>query len=37
MSISVSRVTALGASFVCRVLSTRWPVSEASIAICAVS
>ena len=34
---SVSRVTALAASLVCSVASTRWPVSEAWIAICAVS
>ena len=37
MPISVRRVTALGASLVCRVESTRWPVSDASMAICAVS
>ena len=35
--ISVRRVTALGASFVWSVESTRWPVSAASMAICAVS
>ena len=35
--ISTSRVTALGASLVCRVLNTMWPVSEAFIAISAVS
>ena len=34
---SISRVTVLGASLVCTVASTRWPVSEAWIAICAVS
>ena len=34
---SISRVTVLGASLVCSVASTRWPVSEAWIAICAVS
>ena len=37
MPISTSRVTALGASLVCSVESTRWPVSEASMAIVAVS
>ena len=37
MPISVRRVTALGASLVCSVLSTRWPVSADSTAICAVS
>ncbi len=37
MPISVSRVRTLGASLVCRVVSTRWPVRAASIAICAVS
>ena len=31
------RVIAVGASFVCSVESTRWPVSAASTAICAVS
>ena len=36
MPISVSRVTALGASFVCSVDSTRWPVRAASTASCAV-
>ncbi len=35
--ISVRRVIALGASFVCRVENTRWPVSAASIAMPAVS
>src|ERR1044071_728726 len=34
---SISRVTALAASFVCTVLSTRWPVTEARNAIWAVS
>ena len=34
---SVRRVTALAASLVCSVASTRWPVSEAWMAICAVS
>src|SRR6266540_6571093 len=34
--ISVRRVTALGASLVCSVESTRWPVSAASTASCAV-
>ena len=37
MPISVSRVSTLGASLVCRVVSTRWPVRAPSIAICAVS
>ena len=37
MPISISRAAAIGASLVCRVLSTRWPVSADSIAICAVS
>ena len=37
MPISIRRVTALGASLVCSVESTRWPVSAASMAICAVS
>ena len=37
MPISISRAAAIGASFVCRVLSTRWPVSADSIAIWAVS
>ena len=37
MPISVSRVIAVGASFVCSVESTRWPVSADSIAIWAVS
>ena len=37
MPISIRRVTAPGASLVCSVESTRWPVSAASIAICAVS
>ena len=35
--ISFRRVSAPGASFVCSVESTRWPVSAASIEICAVS
>ena len=34
---STSRVTALAASLVCRVESTRWPVRDACTAICAVS
>ena len=34
---STSRVTALGASLVCSVLKTRWPVSDALIAMVAVS
>ena len=34
---SASRVTALAASLVCSVASTRWPVSDACTAICAVS
>ena len=34
---SIRRVTAPGASLVCSVASTRWPVSEACTAICAVS
>ena len=37
MPISISRVIADGASLVCKLVSTRWPVSAASIAICAVS
>ena len=37
MPISTRRVTALAASLVCSVDSTRWPVSADSIAICAVS
>jgi hypothetical protein len=37
MPMSTSRVTALGASLVWSVESTRWPVSEACSAICAVS
>ena len=37
MPISVRRVTVDGASLVCSVESTRWPVSAASMAICAVS
>ena len=37
MPISVSRVTALGASLVCSVDSTRWPVSAASTASWAVT
>ena len=35
--ISIRRVIADGASLVCSVESTRWPVSADSIAICAVS
>ena len=34
---SIRRFTALAASLVCSVASTRWPVSEAWMAICAVS
>ena len=34
---SIRRFTALAASLVCSVASTRWPVSDAWIAICAVS
>ena len=37
MPISISREIAPGASLVCSVESTRWPVSAASMAICAVS
>ena len=37
MPISIRRVTAPGASLVCSVESTRWPVSAASMAIWAVS
>ena len=37
MPMSTSRVTALGASLVWSVESTRWPVSDACSAICAVS
>ena len=37
MSMSVRRVSAPGASLVCSVLSTRWPVSEARMAMSAVS
>ena len=37
MPISIRRVSAVGASLVCSVESTRWPVSAASTAICAVS
>ena len=37
MPMSTSRVTALGASLVCSVESTRWPVSDAWSAIWAVS
>ena len=37
MPISIRRVMAPGASLVCSVESTRWPVSAASMAICAVS
>src|ERR1700694_451837 len=35
--ISMRRVTALGASLVCKVEKTKWPVSEALIAMVAVS
>ena len=34
---SMSRVKALGASLVCSVLNTRWPVSDAWMALSAVS
>ena len=34
---SISRVKALAASFVCSVLNTKWPVSEAWMAFSAVS
>ena len=37
MPISVRRVIAVGASLVCSVERTRWPVSADSTAICAVS
>src|SRR5918992_438242 len=37
MPISTSRAAASGASFVCSVVSTRWPVRADSTAICAVS
>ncbi len=37
MPMSINRVKALGASLVCRVLKTRWPVSAARMAISAVS
>ena len=37
MPISIRRVIADGASLVCSVERTRWPVSAASTAICAVS
>ena len=37
MPMSISRVEAPGASLVCRVLKTRWPVSEACTAMSAVS
>ena len=37
MPMSIKRVNALGASFVCSVLNTKWPVSEARMAISAVS
>jgi hypothetical protein len=37
MPMSTRRVTAFGASLVCSVESTRWPVSDACTAICAVS
>ena len=35
--ISINRVTAEGASFVCSVEKTKWPVNEALIAMDAVS
>ena len=37
MPMSISRIGALGASLVCSVESTRWPVSAASTAMCALS
>ena len=37
MPMSTSRIAALGASLVCSVESTRWPVSAASMAMCALS
>ncbi len=37
MPMSIKRVNALGASFVCSVLNTKWPVSDARMAISAVS
>ena len=37
MPMSIRRPSALGASLVCSVESTRWPVSAASTAMCAVS
>ena len=37
MPMSIKRVNALGASFVCSVENTKWPVSDARIAISAVS
>ena len=37
MPMSISRVKALGASLVCSVLNTKWPVSAARMAISAVS
>ena len=37
MPMFIRRVTVLGASFVCSVESTRWPVSAALTAISAVS
>ena len=37
MPMSISRAAASGAPFACRVVSTRCPVSAASIAICAVT
>ena len=37
MPMSMSRVTALAASLVCKVAITRWPVKLACTAICAVS
>ena len=37
ISISTKRVMAPGASLVCKVLKTKWPVKEARIAMSAVS
>ena len=37
MPMSINRVNALGASFVCSVEKTKWPVSDARMAISAVS
>ena len=37
MPMSIRRVKALGASLVCSVLKTRWPVSDAWMALSAVS